>query len=126
MFEIFFYGSLISIYSVLLDDIGSYFVLWIYESQVLPITPRLNPIDLTIMPVTYMFVYQFLKKWKHFLLGQVILAFGASCLSEPLFTWMHIYLPLNWEFYYSFPIYLGMGIMNKWLVERIAKLQQNT
>ncbi len=122
--EILFYGCLISVYSVLLDDIGSFFVLWIYEAQLVPITARLNPIDLTIMPVTYMIVYQFLKKWRHFLVVQAILALGASFLSEPLFTWMHIYKTINWEFYYSFPIYLALGIMNKWLVERLSKLQK--
>lgn len=123
--EIFFYGSLVSIYSILLDDIGSYFLLWIYKYQLVPINPRLNPIDLTIMPVTYMFVYQFFKKWKTFLVAQMILALGATFLAEPLFIWLDIYKPLKWKMYYSLPIYLGLGILNKWVMGKLLKKQFN-
>lgn len=123
LLEISLYGSLISIYSILLDDIGSYFVLWIYQYQLVPVSPRLNPVDLTIMPVTYMFVYQFFRKWKTFLIAQTILAFGASFLTEPLFTWMDIYKPLNWKFIYSFIIYILLGVLNKGFVTYLVKIQ---
>lgn len=121
--EILFYGSLISIYSILLDEIGSYFSLWIYKYQLVPISPRLNPIDLTVMPITYMFVYQFLKKWKSFLIAQLILAFGAAFIAEPVFIWLGIYKPLNWQLYYSFIIYFALGVYNKWWVGRLIKKQ---
>ncbi|MGG3468732.1 CBO0543 family protein [Neobacillus pocheonensis] len=123
--EIFFYGSLVSIHSILLDDIGSYFLLWIYKYQLVPINPRLNPIDLTIMPVTYMFVYQYFNKWKTFLVAQMILALGATFLAEPLFMWMDIYKPLKWKLYYSVPIYFGLGLLNKWFMGKLLKKQFN-
>src|SRR5437764_10411023 len=41
--EILFYGSLISLFAILSDDIGSYFGFWIYKYQLVPISPRLNP-----------------------------------------------------------------------------------
>jgi hypothetical protein len=123
LIEVLFYGSLISIYSILLDEIGTYFSLWIYQSQLVPISPRLNPIDLTVMPVTYMLAYQFFKKWRPFLICQLILAFGAAFIAEPLFIWLGIYKPINWELFYSFIIYFALGVFNKWSVERILKKQ---
>jgi hypothetical protein len=123
MIEILFYGASVSIYAILLDDIGSYFLLWIYEFQLVPISPRLNPIDLTVMPVTYMFVYQYFKRWKSFLLAQMVLAFGAAFLTEPIFVWLGIYKVLHWESIYSFVIYILLGAFNKWFVEKIIKLQ---
>jgi hypothetical protein len=121
--EIFLYGALISMYSILLDDIGSYYLFWIYKYQLVPISPRLNPVDLTIMPVTYMIVYQFFRGWKPFLIAQTILAFGAAFLTEPVFTKMNIYLMLKWNFFYSFFIYIFLGAFNKWFVEKMVKTQ---
>lgn len=121
--EILLCGGLISIYAVLLDDAGSYFLLWIYKYQLLPISPRLNPIDLAVMPVTFMIVYQYFKSWKSFFIAQLILAFGAAFLAEPLFKKMDIYLPLHWHFVYSFIIYLILGIFNRWFVNRLLKIQ---
>ncbi|WP_413299594.1 CBO0543 family protein [Bacillus sp. 1P10SD] len=117
--EILLYGTVISLYSILLDDIGSHFTLWIYQYQLIPISARLNPIDLTVMPITFMIVYQYFKKWKTFLIAQTILAAGATFVAEPIFTWMEIYEPLNWEYYYSFLIYILLGVVNKWFVERL-------
>jgi hypothetical protein len=117
------YGSLIATFSILLDDIGSYFLLWIYQYQLVPISPRLNPIDLSVMPVTYMLVYQYFKTWKSFFIAQTILAFGAAFIAEPLFIWMDIYKPLNWEFIYSFIIYIILGVSTKWLVGKLVRIQ---
>jgi hypothetical protein len=123
VFEVLFYGSMISLISILFDDIGSYFMLWIYQYQLIPISPRLNPIDLTVMPVTYMIVFQYFKKWKSFLIAQTLLAAGATFVAEPLFTWLKIYEPLNWEFYYSFFIYILLGIGMKWITENLVRMQ---
>jgi hypothetical protein len=119
--EISLYGCLISLYSIVLDDIGSYFLLWIYQYQLVPISPRLNPIDLTVMPVTYMIVYQFFKRWKSFLIAQLILAFGAAFIAEPLFSWLDIYKTLNWKLIYSFIIYFALGVYIKWFIRSFLK-----
>jgi len=121
LFETLFYGSLISIYSILLDDIGSYYLCWIYQYQLVPISSRLNPVDLALMPVTYMVVYQYFKSWKTFFIAQSILSFGAAFLFEPLFEWLHIYRPIHWYLIYSFIIYLVLGIFNKWFVSIVNK-----
>lgn len=124
--EVLLYGILISLISVLLDEIGSYFSFWIYQYQLIPISPRLNPIDLTVMPVTYMVVYQFFKKWRPFLIAQLVLSLGAAFVAEPLFIWMGIYKPLNWELFYSSIIYFAMGVLTKWWVEHLLRIQTVT
>jgi hypothetical protein len=122
--EILLFGALISIYSILLDDIGSYYLLWMYEYQLVPISPRLNPVDLTLIPVTYMFMYQYFRSWKSFLIAQTVLAFGVAFIVEPIFIWLGIYKALSWKLIYSFLIYIALGIFNKWVVDRFVKLNR--
>lgn len=121
LFRMICYGALISTFAILLDDIGSYYLLWIYKYQLVPISPRLNPIDLSVMPVTYMLVYQYFRKWKSFVIAQTVLAFGAAFICEPIFIWMDIYHPIQWKLIYSFFIYIGIGVLNKWLVDKVLK-----
>lgn len=117
------FGLQMSVAATLLDDMGSYFLLWIYESQLAPFTPRLNPINLTVIPITYMLIYQNFSSWKSFLLALVILSFGASYIVEPIFTYMGIYKMLDWHYIYSFIIYIILGVINKLIVDKYVRVQ---
>ncbi len=126
LISILLYGALITIYSILLDDIGAYLQLWVYQFQLVPITPRLNPIVLAVMPVTYMFIYQIFRKWKTFIIAQTILAFGAAFITEPFFEKLGIYKLLNWNYLISFFIYILLGTFNKIIVDKIEKYKFTT
>jgi len=119
------YGVLITIYSIILDDFGTSLQLWVYQFQLVPITPRLNTIDLAVMPVTYMFIYQMFRKWKAFMIAQTIMAFGAAFIIEPLFVKLDIYKIINWNLFLSFFIYIILGVFNKLIVDKIDKYNLN-
>lgn len=120
-FQILAFGLLVSIISLVLDLWGSGKALWLYRINVLPSIPALLPTDLGVMPVSLMLLYQYFKKWSSFIFFIVAVAFVFSFIFEPLLTWMNIYKVLRWEYYYSFPIYIAMGIACKLLFSRIEK-----
>ncbi|WP_018249280.1 CBO0543 family protein [Orenia marismortui] len=122
--EVLLYVSLMSLISIILDWIGLQMILWAYPYQLFPAThPLLNPFNLSFLPITYALVYQYFYKWKQFLIALIISSFIASFVLEPLFTKVGIYVLINWKYYYSFPIYVGMGIGMKYFVDRVGLVE---
>jgi hypothetical protein len=117
--EILLVGFAAGLIATLLDDLGTALILWSYKATILPFTPRLNPINLTVLPLCYMLLFQWFKSWKEYGLGLFILALVATFIAEPLFVRINIYDPINWSKMYSLPIYILIGIFLKWLTTRI-------
>jgi hypothetical protein len=121
MNEIIMFGLFIGLFSVIFEYIGEYIALWWgYKIKLFPggVT-HIFPFDLTVLPVSYMLAYQYFPKWRSFFLGMLTLSFGAAFVFEPLLDWMDIYVLITWKYFYSFPIYLLMGLFFKWLVKKI-------
>lgn len=119
-------GFLSSTPIVLLDDIGIQLQLWSYPYQLVKMVPRLNPIDFSVLPVLYMLLYQYFRSWKLYLLGSVIMALSFSYIAEPIFVRLNIYDLDNWKFTYSLPIYIGLAIFIRWIIEGIIKTSKTT
>jgi hypothetical protein len=118
--EIIMFGLLVGLISVIIEYIGEYIALWWgYKIKLFPGVTLLFPFDLTVLPVSYMLVYQYFPKWLSFFIGMFILSFGAAFVFEPILDWMDIYVLLTWKYVYSFPIYFVMGLFFKWLVKKI-------
>jgi hypothetical protein len=122
LMEILLYGFLVLTLVHTLDDLGFELQLWSYDYQVFKIVPRLNAVDV-VVTITYMFIYQFFPKWKAFLLAKISMAVVFSFVAEPILSWMGIYKMQNWKYIYSFPIYIIIGVLLKWTMEKI-KLKQ--
>ncbi|MBD1382961.1 CBO0543 family protein [Metabacillus arenae] len=116
------FGLIISLLAVVLDDIGYSLTWWHYPYNLIYITNILIPIDMTVIPVSYMLLYQFFGTWKSFLIALSLDCLFAAFVIEPIFSKLEIYLLLHWEFWYSVPIYLVMGVFAKWLVDKIGKI----
>lgn len=84
-FEMTTFGFWWVIVAVVLDDIGVTLHLWDYPIQLTYLMPPLVPADLTIIPVTYMLLYQFIHSWKKFIIASIITAFIFSFILEPFF-----------------------------------------
>ncbi|WP_226647319.1 CBO0543 family protein [Mesobacillus subterraneus] len=117
--DIWLFGSLISILIITLDDLGIELNLWYYPYQVLNIIPRLNPIDISVLPVFHMLVYQYFTKWKSFIIANILTAFLYAYLAEPLFVKINIYVLTNWDYIYSVPIYIGKAVLIKFILEGV-------
>ncbi|MBM6618648.1 CBO0543 family protein [Bacillus suaedaesalsae] len=115
-------GLCAGIIATILDDLGTSFGLWAYKYFLIPNTPRLNAVNLSVIPVCYMLIFQWFKPWKSYILSLIILAFGASFISESVLEMVDIYAPFQWKHIYSFPIYILIGVVLKWIVDIISKL----
>jgi hypothetical protein len=117
--QIWLYGALMSILIIYLDDIGSELNLWNYPIKLINIVPRLNPIDISVLPVMQMLIYQFFPKWKTFIIANIIISLFNSYIAEPFFVKLNIYELTNWKHSYSVPIYILKAIVIKYLLEKV-------
>jgi hypothetical protein len=85
---------------------GLYHVIIIatYIIDTFPFIPGYFPWDLTLFPMTMMSMIQIKPKWNPFYKGLLLVLFYSIC--EPLAYLSKFYEPINWKFYYSFPIYI--------------------
>lgn len=115
------YGFIISLVSTSLDRIGVELMLWSYPYYILPVPhPLLDPINCALLPVTYTLIYQYFPKWKEFLIVLIVSALITSFLLEPLFVKISLYVLINWEHYYSLPMYIFFGVLVKYFVDRAS------
>lgn len=117
--EITLFGAVIWIIASFLDATMSEIGLWEYNFYVIPYWPRLITADFTIIPVTYMFIYQYFKKWKSFLWAMLVVSLFFAFVGEPLLVWLDIYTLHTWKHFYSLPIFFTMAVSIKCLTHWI-------
>ncbi|MDR3599864.1 MAG: hypothetical protein P4L49_05180 [Desulfosporosinus sp.] len=126
LFEIMFFGLLINILAIFLDEAGSELVLWNYAIRIIPQIPLLFPVDYIILPTIYMLIYQHYKDWKPFLLASTLGALGLAFVAEPLAVYIKQYQLISWHFIYSFPIYIMLSILAKLITNKMLSRQEVT
>lgn len=109
--QIVMFGALVLIVTTLLDGIGSQLLLWDYPVQLMPTFSRFIPVDFVALPVSYMWIYQYFRSWKSFLIGVSASALLFAFVLEPVAAGMGLYVPLHWKHVYSFPIYIVIGVI---------------
>ncbi|MEW9671099.1 CBO0543 family protein [Ammoniphilus sp. 3BR4] len=123
--EVLLYGAFIALLSTFADVFGWNFGLWSYHNKLIPICTPLIPIDLIIIPMTYMLIYQYYTSWSSFLVANSIVAVVFAFIGENILEWMEFYQPLKWKHIYSVPGYLGMAVLFKWLMIQVKQIQTN-
>lgn len=118
------YGCFVMVTSVTLDMVGGDLLFWEYPYKVIPWGPRLNTADLSILPVTFMLIYQFFNSWRAFIYAHIVNAALFAFIGEPLLNWLNIYVPLLWKHIYSFPAYIALPLLLRWWVEKIVSTQR--
>lgn len=114
-------GLLISIQSIIYDDVGISMAAWNYPYPLFFVTSRLDVVDISILPVAYMLVYQYFPKWKSYLITTMAFCLFASFIAEPIFVHFNLYDMFHWKYWYSAPIYMAMGILVKAFVDWLDK-----
>jgi hypothetical protein len=126
IFEILTYGFLVMTASVVFDAVGVEFDFWEYKYQLVPLLDVFITYDFTVMPVMYMVIYQFIDNWIPFIIANTIVAAVFAFISEPLLVWMDFYLLFNWEYIYSFPIYIAIAVSLKWVMLFLLRVSRGT
>ncbi|QQE80419.1 CBO0543 family protein [Alicyclobacillus sp. SO9] len=120
IYEIASYGMLIGCISSLLDLWGTNSLFWAYPHQLLWfLIPALIPVDLSVLPVEHMLIYQYFRTWKSFIVALLVAALIVAFVVEPLFVRFHLYVLYSWKFIYSVPLYMLKAIFARWVIERL-------
>lgn len=118
-FEIFSYGLTWAMFACLFDVIGGEMILWGYPDKVLPMVPPLFPADVTVIPISYMFVYQYTKTFKSYFVFSLIVSAIFAYVIEPLFIKGGMFALHNWKHTFSF---IGFFILSQIVYLIIKKL----
>ncbi|NJD03181.1 MAG: hypothetical protein FIA99_11465 [Ruminiclostridium sp.] len=124
--EIVLYTSIITIITLILDELGEELTLWDYPYDLFPLFPPLTAIDLASLPMVYSLIYQYFGTWKKFITATIIMAAIFCFILEPLFVLGGIYQMLKWKSYFGFPIYIFMAIGTKVLVNIIYSVSSKS
>lgn len=116
---IFSYGLLVLIFTSLMDNVGVELTLWGYPCLIVPVIVRLFGVNFSILPVSYMLIYQYFTKWTSFLIANTLFALFASFVGEPIYVLLDMYELYKWKYIYSVPIYIALAVFLKFLVEAV-------
>lgn len=119
--EILSYGLLISVTSSFLNATGLQLLLWSHPYKLLPYSSRPFSISYSVLPVTFMLMYQYFRTWKSFTTANVILASIFAFILQPILKWMGMYTMINWSYFYSFVLYIMMGLGLRLLLHAILQ-----
>jgi len=118
--QITLYGMLVLIVSAYMDAMGSELALWQYNKMLIPLWSRLIAVDFSVLPVTYMFLYQYFRAWSTFAMASVGVAVSYAFLAEPMMIKLGIYQLNHWSHWYSLAIYIVLALSMRLLVEKIS------
>lgn len=119
MMEMGLFGTLIIISTTSLDAIGSDLNFWAYPTKLMPITPRAIPFDMSLIPIAFMLLYQYFRKWKSFMIALICMAAFYAFVGEPLSHLFQLVLYIKWKYIYSFLYYILIGIVVKVIIEQL-------
>lgn len=122
--EIALFGAIVLIVSSYLDTVLTELGYWSYDYRIIPLWPRLISADFSVLPIIYMFIYQYSKGWKDFLVIMIAVAAAYAFIGEPFLIWAKIYKMHAWKHIYSFPIYIALGIFTRYLILTLKRKQK--
>lgn len=123
--QILLFGTLLMILIIFMDDFGVETHLQSYPYQLVNIIPILIPVDLGIIIIARMFLYQCFPEWKKFIIAHVTMAIIFTFVFEPLTIWLGIYKLEKWRYIYSLPIYILKVVLIKWLVDKLTQIREH-
>lgn len=110
-------GSWVLIIASYFDFIGVTAGKWYYIGKAVPSIPTYAPWDFTLLPVLAMALLQYKPKVSPYLKALVFGGFTAF-IGEPFFVWAKFYVPVEWKYIYSFPIYMAIYLLAHWISQR--------
>lgn len=124
-FEITTYGLLVALLAGLLDAIGVETDAWEYKYDLVPLLDVFIAYDISVLPASYMVIYQYCHTWQSFAIAHVILSLVFAFVSEPLLVYLDIYQLINWQHIYSVPGYFLLAIFLRWVMRKFIKKSQS-
>lgn len=124
-YEIFSYGLLWASISTSLDVIGGELILWGYPDKLLPMVPPMFPADITVIPISFMFIYQFTNNFKKYLLWSIVISAVFAFVLEALFIKTEMFILHNWKHTYSFWGFIIISIITYKIIKMLSPNNAN-
>lgn len=124
LIEIALFTVVMAVIITILDSLGTELLLWGYPYRLVPFFPKQAEYDYSGLPVVYSLLYQYFPKWKSFSISMVVLSAVYSFVLEPIFIHLRIYKPVTWNSFYSFPIYIAIGLFVKWSIDKMVDVNR--
>ncbi|UUZ78683.1 hypothetical protein LJK88_25610 [Paenibacillus sp. P26] len=126
-FQIGFYGFAIHVIAIYSDLYATTHRLWGYPHKITPYPPIGLNMDASLIPVTYMFIYQISlnKKWKYYLY-LLILSILFAFIFKPLLSLLGLFRLLDANYFQLFLFYFIGGVLGKWIADLFKYAQEQS
>jgi hypothetical protein len=122
--EIALVGFVAALITVISDAIGLEKALWAHPIQLLGTIRHIHEIELIVIPVIYMLLYQYFGEWKKYIIAVIAYAIVGAYIIIPLNLWFGTYKIIKWKLTYSFITFIIIGIMIKFILRCIINVQK--
>ena len=123
--EVLLYTVLTTIVMMSIDECGEELILWVYPIYLFPVFPVITAINLLFAVLGLSLIYQYFPSWKSFSFAAIIIAGLLSFLLEPALAWADFYQLLNWNYGYSFLLYIAVALIIRGAVVLIFSIAEN-
>ena len=120
-FRLGFYGFAVHVLAIYIDLYATTHDWWAYPFKVFPFPPSSFSLDASLIPVSYMLVYQWtLHRKKNYYVYMGLLAAAFSFALKPLFVALNLFELHEATYLTLFVAYLAGGLGSKWIVDLFA------
>jgi len=93
--------------------------LWSFKVRLIPIIPSVFLVDLTIIPLYYMLVYQYTSTWKAFAVWNAVASGVISLVVFPLMAVANVVQLIHWNYLYFWVIILFVGFLARGVIAAV-------
>jgi hypothetical protein len=126
-FRIGFYGLVIHVTATYIDLYAATHRMWEYPYKIIPFPPVSFWLDASLIPVTYMLLYQWtLRTKKNYYLYMILLSVVFVFLVKPLLSWLELFRLVESNYLQLFILYVVVGLIGKWLTDLFKFAQERS
>lgn len=122
--QILLFGSLIAVGRTMMDIVGTNAGFWGYVICATPFSPCPLQLDVTVIALAFMVVYQYCHSWKKFLVWTIVATGIISFVLFPILITLGFLTLYNWNSFYSFVLIIGIVSLSRWVLLGILNIQQ--
>lgn len=118
------FGSLISVFSVVIEIIGCNSNLWAYSVPIYPMIPNIFVYDITALPLYYMLIYQRAYSWKSYAAWNIGTSLIMGFVFSPLVVSLGLVQLIQWSHINTFLIIAFVGFLAKAAMSLIISFEE--
>ncbi|MBB6452436.1 hypothetical protein HNQ94_000881 [Salirhabdus euzebyi] len=122
-----FYGFNVHVWFTYADTIGGSFNAWFYPYKVFPFLSTSFALDVSLVPMAFMFTYQWVLKYKkNYYIAATVMAAFLSFVFKPILVAMNLFqIGEGVTYYHLFVFYLLIAFVSKWITNIFSGFEQS-